>query len=103
MKKLLLIALLAFKCAYADTAATFPNNAGGLTVLTDVQCDRQRGFYAYSQNPRGSTQFGCWWSDSTMVHITWNDGELRSYTFTGMDLNLPVLNRMRARQNKGNV
>jgi len=100
MKKLILVALLAINCAYADTAATFPNNSGGMTVLTDVPCERSRGYYAYAQNPRARTLMGCWWSDTSMVHINWSDGDFRSYPisfFSPGDLNTTVLNRMRSR------
>lgn len=103
MKKLLIVLLFAIKSVYADTAATFINGTGGKTVMTDILCKNQSGYIAYSQNPRGSTQFGCWWSDDTMVHITWSDGEFRSYPFRVFEMNHQVLDRMRARQNKGTM
>jgi len=103
MKKLLLAMLLAASQAHADTAATTGNGNGGVTILTDVDCERGRGYIAYAQSPRSSTFFGCWWSDDSMVHITWQDGDTRSYPFNIFTANTNVLNRMRSRNSKGNV
>jgi hypothetical protein len=100
MKKLLIALMLVAGSALADTAATMQNGHGGTTVLTDVDCDSGRGFIVYSQNPTGTTFFGCWWSDSTMVHITWQDGDFRSYPFKIFTLNIPVLDRMRVKNRK---
>lgn len=103
MKKLLVILFLAYTQAYAETAATMNNASGGITVLTDVGCANNKGFIVYSQSPRSSTLFGCWWSDDSMVHITWEDGDFRSYPFDFITQNISVLNRMRSRNRKGNV
>lgn len=79
----------------ADTVATARNSGGGLMVLTDVDCNGNRGFVAYSSHPSFRTQFGCWWSDNSMVHITWTDGEMRSYELSTWTVNVEVANRMR--------
>ena len=102
MKKLICLFLATLSIAYADTLATTPNNAGGLLVLTDVPCDGTRGFHVYSSSPNSDTLFGCWFSDSSMVHITWRNGSVRSYELTGWEINEQVLRKMRTR-NKTNI
>ena len=98
MRNLALTLLLACASVQADTVATANNRAGGTTVLTDVPCKKEGGFYAYSQVPTGNTQFGCWWSDDAMVHITWSDGDVRSYPFNVFVVNHKNADRLRARE-----
>lgn len=97
MKKLLCIFFATLSIAQADTLATTLNNAGGLLVLTDVPCEGTRQYHAYTSHPTAETQFGCWFSDSSMVHITWRNGSVRSYDLNGWDINQDVLRRMRAK------
>ena len=99
MKKLVLMMLFACACAQADTLATMGNAAGGTVILTDVPCKNGGGYYVYSQSPTASTQFGCWWSDDSMVHITWNDGDVRSYPINYFKVNSRIADRLRAREN----
>ena len=101
MKKLIAIALLCCNAAHADTAATMTNANNGITVFTDVPCNAGKGFITYAQSPTSSTLYGCWWSDDIMVHVTYSDGDVRSYPFSYLELNLPVLQRMREKQRKG--
>lgn len=103
MKKLLIALMLASSFAYADTAATTGNGNGGITVLTDIPCTQAGSFIVYAQNPKSSTFYGCWWSDDMMVHVTWQDGDIRSYPLSIFTGNPTVLKRMRSNQNKGNV
>lgn len=81
---IILLILFAFVTvdARADTFATTPNKGGGLIVLTTVKCSTRSGLVAYSTMPSGSTQFGCWFYDENFVHITYNDGDTRSYPKT---------------------
>ena len=99
MKKLFLgLSLVLSQFCNAETVATARNSGGGLIVLTDVSCTKESGFVAYSNHPSARTQFGCWWSDSTMVHITWSDGDFRSYELSGWTVNTEVANRMRRKE-----
>lgn len=66
--------------ARAGTIATLPNKAGGEIVLTDIKCKSMSGMVAYGTHPSGATQFGCWFVDDIFVHITWSNGETRSYS-----------------------
>ena len=104
MKKLLLIlgALLALN-ANADTVASMPNNGGGKIVLTDKECQSDsRQFMAYTTSQSISTQFGCWFSDDSMVHISWEStGSFKSYPLENWDVNRAVLDRLRSRLKRG--
>ena len=97
MKKLICIFFATLSIAYADTLATSPNNAGGLLVLTDVPCEGSKGFHVYSSSPNSDTLFGCWFSDSVMIHITWKDGSVRSYDFTGWQVNVEVAKKLKSK------
>ena len=97
MKKLICAFFATLSIAQADTLATAPNGAGGLLVLTDVPCSESSSFYAYTSHPNAETQFGCWFSDSSMVHITWRGGVVRSYELTGWNVNQDILKKMRSR------
>ena len=103
MKKLICIFLATLSIAHADTLATTPNGVNGFIVLTDVPCESSSGqFHVYSTSPTSDTLFGCWFSDSSMVHITWKNGSIRSYDFTGWEINKEVSRRMKSK-NKNNV
>ena len=95
MKKLFLSLILAAAPVLADTVATMSNDSGGIMVLTDVSCRDGSGYHMYSQSPNYRTMFGCWWSDSSMVHVTWSDGEVRSYPLGLWRVNIEVTRRMR--------
>jgi len=95
MKKLLLSLILAASPVLADTVATLNNDNGGIMVLTDVPCKGEGGYHIDSQSPNYRTLFGCWWSDSSMVHVTWTDGEVRSYPLSVWRVNIEVARRMR--------
>jgi len=99
MKKLLLSLILAASPVLADTVATLNNDNGGIMVLTDVACKDGSGYHMYSQSPSYRTLFGCWWSDNSMVHVTWSDGEVRSYPLALWRVNVEVARRMRSRGN----
>ena len=97
MRKLLACLLLVSSSALADTAAYSVNQNGGKIILTDVVCANNSSSYmAYSQSPNTTTLFGCWFSDDTNVHIVWNDGDIRSYPFSGWNINVAILRRMKA-------
>ena len=100
MKKLLIALFLIAGSAHADTVATANNNAGGMLVITDIPCNNSSGWYAYASARTVSTLFGCWWSDQTMVHITWNDGDVRSYPLNIWDVNLEIAKKL-GDKNKG--
>jgi hypothetical protein len=68
--------------ARADTVATLKNQGGGQIVLTDIKCRTMSGMVAYGTHPNNSTLFGCWFLDDIFVHITWSDGDTRSYPRT---------------------
>lgn len=65
--------------ARAATVATLPNKGGGQIVLTDIKCRSMSGNVAYGTHPNMSTLFGCWFADDIFVHVTWSDGDTRSY------------------------
>lgn len=102
MKKLICIFLATLSIANAETLATTPNGVKGLIVLTDVPCDSSSQFYVYTTSPTSDTVFGCWFIDSSMIHISWKNGSIRSYDFTGWDVNKEVLKKMKEK-NKNNV
>lgn len=81
----ILLILFAFVTveARAETFATQANKGGGLIVLTTVKCSQRSGMVAYSTVPGASTMFGCWFFDENFVHVTYNDGDTRSYPKTG--------------------
>lgn len=98
MKKILVLLLLCLSVhANADTAAWMPNNGGGKIVLTDKDCQEDpRQFMAYTTSSSISTQFGCWFSDDVMVHITWSStGSFKSYPLENWNLNHEVIRRMK--------
>ena len=97
MKKLLLVALLFSFNAHADTVAWLENQSGGKIVLTDATCpDDPRQFTAYGTSPSISTQFGCWFSDDMMVHITWSkSGNFKSYPLELWNVNDNVAKKLR--------
>lgn len=95
MKHIFLGLCLALSVAHADTVATARNSNNGLMVLTDVPCKDGGGFHMYSQSNGSRTLFGCWWSDNSMVHVTWYDGEVRSYPLDIWEVDTTVARRMR--------
>ena len=97
MKKYLIALCFLCTVAYADTVATSKNEAGGMMVITDVPCTGSNGWYAYASARTTSTLFGCWWSDQTMVHISWNDGDVRSYPLGLWEVNNEVADRLRSK------
>lgn len=80
MKKALILMLISAAC-FAETVATSENQGGGLMVLTDIPCKDKRTFVVYSQQPRTKTITGCWFTDDQFVHVVWQDGDFRSYSF----------------------
>lgn len=100
MKKLLL-GLLFCGMAHADSIATLNNKAGGMIVLTDVPCKNDMGFYSYASSQTSSTQFGCWWSDDTMIHIVWlADKDLRSYPISAFTVNIEKATKLKKNQER---
>ena len=98
MKKILVLLLLCLSAhANADTVAWMANNGGGKIILTDRNCEADsRQFMAYTTSNSISTQFGCWFSDDSMVHITWEStGSFKSYALENWNVNQEVLNRLR--------
>ena len=87
----------------ADTVATLRNKGGGLIVLTDVQTEVCKDFAGsvYSTNENSKTLWGCWFSDDLMVHVKWNDGDIRSYPISAFEVNVPNARRMRERNSRG--
>ena len=96
--KFVCVLLLTCSSVQAGTVATAENRSGGTTVLTDVPCKNEKGLYVYSQSPRSPTLFGCWWSDDAMVHITWQDGEFRSYPLHIFNINYENVEKLRKRE-----
>jgi hypothetical protein len=97
MKKLICIFLATLSIANAEVVASVKNNANGLLVLTDEVCEGNSKFFAYSTSDSANTQFGCWFSDSLMIHITWRDGSVRSYDFTGWQVNVEVAKKLKSK------
>ena len=83
MKKIILILLLTATSAWSEVIATTTNGLGGKIALTDLTCTNTtyKGKIAYATSPTSKTLLGCWLSDNTMIHIFWDDGEMRSYPF----------------------
>lgn len=100
MKPLITLSLCMALTAWADTIATVPNTADGKMVLTDIKCTDKPGWVVYSSSPKATTQFGCWFSDDSMVHITWSDGDFRSYPLNRWEINFDVLQRLRNKLGK---
>lgn len=105
MKKLILIAALAASCACADTVATLRNKSGGLIVLTDVQTDSCRGYAGsvYTTTDTNRSLWGCWFSDDTMVHVRWSDGDTRAYPIDAFEVNAQTARRLKERNSRGGV
>ena len=102
MKKLIAAIFIALSSlAQADTAGSMNNKAGGMLVLTDVLCKDKGGYIMYSSANGSRTLFGCWFSDDTMVHVQWHDGDVRSYPFNIFRLYLDVLKRMKTKKAPG--
>lgn len=105
MKKLILIAAIAASSVYADTVATLRNRSGGMIVLTDVQTDSCRGFAGsvYTTTDTNRTLWGCWFSDDTMVHVRWSDGDTRAYPIDAFEVNAQTARRFKERNSRGGV
>lgn len=100
MKKILVLLLLCLSAhVSADTVGWMPNNGGGKIVITDKDCQSDsRQFMAYTTSSSISTQFGCWFSDDVMVHITWEStGSFKSYPLENWNINDSVIKRLRQR------
>lgn len=100
MKKLLVVLMLGLSTQImADTVGWMANNGGGKIVITDKDCKGDaRQFMAYTTSQTISTQFGCWFSDDSMVHITWeSNGAFKSYPLENWNINSEVINRLRQR------
>lgn len=100
MKKLLVILMLGLSTQImADTVGWMANNGGGKIVITDKDCQSDsRQFMAYATSNTVSTQFGCWFSDDVMVHITWEStGSFKSYPLENWNINSEVIRRLRQR------
>ena len=100
MKKILFVFfMLVSNMVVADTVGWMENNGGGKIVLTDNTCKSDaRQFMAYASSSSISTQFGCWFSDDTMVHITWeSSGNFRSYPLENWNINNEAAKRLRQR------
>lgn len=99
MKKIALILLFVATWANADTVGWQENNSGGKIILTDKACNSDsRQFMAYASSTQISTQFGCWFSDDVMVHITWEKtGNLKSYPLEDWNINTEVAKKLRQR------
>ena len=98
MKKILVLLLLSLSAhANADTVAWMQNQGGGKIVLTDKDCQEDsRQFMAYASSNSISTQFGCWFSDDMMVHITWSStGNFKSYPIENWNINQEALNKLK--------
>ena len=98
VRRLLLVLAIACSPAMADIAGYLQNRSGGLIVLTDQPCKNNTSYIAYTQSPRSSTEFGCWSSDKIMVHVLWNDGDVRSYPLSYWDFDEEVIRRMKKRE-----
>jgi hypothetical protein len=98
MKRFLLGLSFVLSVCHADTLATARNGNNGLLVLTDVPCKDGGGFHMYSQSNNYRTLFGCWWSDNSMVHATYSDGETRSYPLDIWQVNVEVANRLKRKE-----
>lgn len=98
-----MLLLSAHTGAKADTVGWMPNNGGGKIVITDKDCQSDsRQFMAYTTSSSISTQFGCWFSDDVMVHITWEStGSFKSYPLENWNINSDVLKRLRQRLKGG--
>ena len=107
MKKMVALLLLCLSAhASADTVGWMANNGGGKIVLTDKDCQADsRQFMAYASSASIGTQFGCWFSDDAMVHITWEStGTFRSYPLEQWNINSEVAKRLRQRlKSSGNI
>lgn len=107
MKKILFVCfMLVSNMVVADTVGWMANNGGGKIVLTDKDCQSDsRQFMAYASSASIGTQFGCWFSDDAMVHITWESTEtLRSYPLEQWNINSEVAKRLRQRlKSSGNI
>lgn len=79
MKSFFASLILVAAAAHAGVFATSKNSAGGILVLLDEKCGDRAGSIAYTQANGMRTIFGCWLWDGKMVHIRWDDGEIRSY------------------------
>ena len=105
MKKMLvsLLLLLSAAAVNADTVGWMYNNGGGKIILTDKDCSwDSRQFMAYASSNSISTQFGCWFSDDVMVHITWeNSKNFKSYPLEDWTINPEIARRLRQKL-KGN-
>lgn len=103
MKKMLALLLLCLSAAHvkADTVAWMDNNGGGKIVLTDKTCNTDaRQYLAYASSNSISTQFGCWFSDDIMVHITWErSGNFKSYPLDDWNINTEVARKLKKKQN----
>lgn len=101
MKKILVSLLLCLSAhASADTVAWLENQGGGKIILTDNTCPSDPAqFVAYGTSQSISTQFGCWFSDDMMVHITWTkSGNFKSYPLEIWNVNQDVVRKLRRKQ-----
>lgn len=93
MKHLLAILLMAAAfSANAETVATMPNRAGGITALTTSHSTRCQGQMrvAFGNSADGQrTLFACWTFADGFVFVTWADGTTSSYPLENFTLMEP--------------
>lgn len=62
-------------------AAYSVNDAGGRIVLSSAKCDKANGLSAYTTNPNGKVDFGCWRADELYIIIDWNKEGVINYSY----------------------
>lgn len=85
MKKLLLLAALAFGNAQANEYYVAPNKSGGEIVLTLETTDScgEGLFFMYVVNRNQEPTYGCWTLIAGKIHVRFNDGTRRVYDDKG--------------------
>lgn len=90
IKKLLIACiLLVYTNANAEILALLRNQAGGIMYFTDTKCPTQSNPYwkiIYSTLSGGQTIWGCWFYDSGMVHVRWDNGNTSAFDANDLTL-----------------
>ena len=82
MKKMIIALLLVCGTTHAETWFEAVNKGGGKILLLMTKCDNKtEGRIVIATSSEGISSTGCWFFFADMVHVAWNDGNIKTSSF----------------------